>query len=327
MKPKEIQKRDPKDENLRVLQTEDGSYFVESTEGKILYNVGLNESEKSCTCSDFANNAKKNSEFQCKHILAVLNCVSNGDIVDGRFLEKPKPKLDERFIITIEGQDFVKFQGLLDLGHQKGISQIDVEPLQLPTSDNGNFAICKATVVSKSGESFTDIGDANPGNCSSKVVKHLLRLASTRAIARALRTFTNIGITCLEELGDDVVGSNPNGNNHGGGTNTADRGGNKTSGRGGKQTAKSKNGKGKQPEPKPKADGRKATKSDSKGTKKAYPPMSEAQKRAIENLARRRGVTENQELNSKVMDTYGCPFEDLSAPQASELIRNLQQNA
>ena len=120
-------------------------------------------------------------------------------------------------------------------------------------------------MVSKSGESFTDIGDANPGNCSSKVVKHLLRLASTRAIARSLRTFTNIGITCLEELGDDIVGSNPNGNNHSGGTNTADRGGNKTSGRG-KQTAKSKNGKGKQPEPKSKADGKKAAKSNSKGT-------------------------------------------------------------
>ena len=111
----------------------------------------------------------------------------------------------------IEGNQFVKYAGLLDLGHQKGISQIEVEPLQLPTKENGNFAICKATVISKSGESFTDIGDANPGNCSSKVVKHLLRLASTRAIARSLRTFTNIGYTCLEELADlnDVIGNGP----------------------------------------------------------------------------------------------------------------------
>ena len=58
MKAKEIQKRDPKDENLRVLQTEDGNYYVESTEGKILYNVDFNKSESSCTCSDFAKNAK-----------------------------------------------------------------------------------------------------------------------------------------------------------------------------------------------------------------------------------------------------------------------------
>ena len=58
-------------------------------------------------------------------------------------------------------------------------------------------------------KSFTDIGDANPGNCSSKVVKHLLRLASTGAIARALRSFTNVGLTALEELEDlnDVIGN------------------------------------------------------------------------------------------------------------------------
>ena len=124
------------------------------------------------------------------------------------------PKLDERWIIEIEGNQFVKYAGLLDLGHQKGISQIEVEPLQFPTKDNGNAAICKAAVISRVGETFIDIGDANPGNCSSKVVKHLFRLASTRAIARALRSFTNIGMSCLEELSDisDVIprrGRNP----------------------------------------------------------------------------------------------------------------------
>jgi len=89
-----------------------------------------------------------------------------------------------------------------------GIGSIEVEPLQLPTKDNGNFAICRASVVSKIGESFTDIVDANPTNCNAKVGKHLLRLASTRAIARALRSFSNVGLTALEELADlnDVMG-------------------------------------------------------------------------------------------------------------------------
>jgi hypothetical protein len=317
MKPKEIQKRDPKDENLRVLQTEDGSYFVESTEGKILYNVVLNESEKSCTCSDFGNNAKKDSEYQCKHILAVLNCVSSGDVVDGRFLEKPSPKLDERWIIEIEGNQFVKFAGLLDLAHQKGISQIKVTPLQLPTAENGNFAICQGVVVSQSGETFQDLGDANPGNCSSKVVKHLLRLASTRAIARSLRTFTNIGMTCLDELGDlnDVLGSESHGNNG--------RGGKQADGRG-KKTTKNKKEPGKPSEPKSNTSPTKATKSDSKGKKKSYPPMSEAQKRAIENLSRRKGVSET-ETQKLVLDTYGCQFEDLSSQDASDFIRTIQK--
>ena len=136
-----------------------------------------------------------------------------------------------------------------------------------------------------------------------------------------MRDMCNISIACLEEIADfdDVLGSSEsNGNNHRGGSKTV---------RGGKTTNTKNKGPRKQPQPQSKADGTKAAKSDSKGTKKSCHPMSEAQKRAIENLARRRGVTENQELNSKVMDTYGCPFEDLSQEQASDLIRNLQQNA
>ena len=46
-------------------------------------------------------------------------------------MDRKKPKLDERWIIKIENKDFVKYAGLLDLGHQKGISQIEVDPIQL----------------------------------------------------------------------------------------------------------------------------------------------------------------------------------------------------
>jgi len=192
MTAKELQKRGAKAESLRVLQTEDGSFYVESAEGKILYRVIADDQETSCTCADFTRNSKNDPNFQCKHIMSVISSAPTGEVETAFYLERKKPKLDERWIIEIEGNQFVKYAGLLDLGHQKGISQIEVEPLQLPTKENGNSAICKATVISKTGESFTDIGDANPGNCSSKVVKHLLRLASTRAIARSLRTFTDL---------------------------------------------------------------------------------------------------------------------------------------
>jgi hypothetical protein len=164
-----------------------GQFFCESEKGKILYQVTLTDDEASCTCGDFAKNSRKDSNFRCKHILSVMNSVPLGEIENGCFLEKKRPKLDERWIIEIEGNQFVKYAGLLDYAHQIGIGSIEVEPLQLPTKDNGNFAICRASVVSKVGESFTDIGDANPTNCNAKVGKHLLRLASTRAIARALR--------------------------------------------------------------------------------------------------------------------------------------------
>jgi len=37
MSPREIQKRNAKAENLRVLQSEDGQFFVESDKGKCHY--------------------------------------------------------------------------------------------------------------------------------------------------------------------------------------------------------------------------------------------------------------------------------------------------
>ncbi len=110
--------------------------------------------------------------------------------------------MDERFIKNIEGKDFVLYAGLLDLAHQKGLAKMQVEILQYPGTDNGHMAIVRAQAESKLGELFVDVGDANPTNCNAKVAKHLLRMASTRAKARALRDFTNIGMTCLEELGD-----------------------------------------------------------------------------------------------------------------------------
>ena len=79
--------------------------------------------------------------------------------------------------------------------------------------DNEQTAICKAHAKTAMGESFIDIGDANPTNCNYKVSRHLIRMASTRAKARCLRDLTNVGMTCLEELGDldEVVGAEEKG--------------------------------------------------------------------------------------------------------------------
>lgn len=198
----ELQKRNEKSDHLRVLQTDRGQFFVESGEGKILYSVTINDAGDTCTCGDFAKNIKRDPDFKCKDILAVFNAVPKREVEGVVFLEKYLPRLDERWITKIEGKEFVKYSGLLDLAHQHGLSSIEVDIVQMPTNDNGNFAVCRATVMSKIGETFTDIGDANPGNCSSKVSRHLLRLASTRSIARALRSYTNVGMTALEELAD-----------------------------------------------------------------------------------------------------------------------------
>lgn len=123
-------------------------------------------------------------------------------------------QLDDKYILRINGRDFVKYEGLLSLAHQKGIDKLEVTPIQYPTGENGNEAICKAVLTSKNGECFTDIGDASPKNVGKQVSAHILRMASTRAKARCLRDFTNTGMTALEELGEmaeeEKVGGNGN---------------------------------------------------------------------------------------------------------------------
>ena len=210
MTAKEIAKRNQKAEQLRVLHTDDNQFFVESGEGKILYNVSLDDEGNTCTCGDFAKNSKKDPNFNCKHIMSVMNCIPTGEVENGKFLEKLVPKLDDRFLTNIKGKDFVLYAGVLDLATQKGLLKLEVELIQYPTKENGNEAICHAVAVGKNGEVFADIGDANPGNCHSMIAKHLIRMASTRAKGRALRDMCNIGIACLEELSDfdDVIGIN-----------------------------------------------------------------------------------------------------------------------
>jgi hypothetical protein len=54
--------------------------------------------------------------------------------------------------------------------------------------------------------------------------------------------------------------------------------------------------------------------------------MSEAQKRAIYNLSRRRGISV-EELGKMAFEAYGLELEHLSSKDASSFIRNLQQAA
>jgi predicted nucleic acid-binding Zn finger protein len=338
MTAKEIAKRNKKAAQLKVLQTDSEQFFVESGEGKILYAVTLGDEGNTCTCGDFAKNSKKDSKFNCKHILSVMNAIPKGEVKNGKFLEKHKPKLDPRFIIQIEGNEFCKYAGLLDLGHQKGILSIEVEPLQFPTKNNGNFAICKATVKSKTGETYIDIGDASPENCNARVAKHLCRIASTRSIARALRSYTNIGMTCLEELADltDVIGSDQSkkttvkktsrkkiaDKNNKSSKAKADTN-KKSPAKAAKDNKSAPKAKAKQPKAEEKVEPN--GKADDKG-KSDQPNMSEAQKRAIYNLSRRRGISV-EELEAMAKDAYGCELENLNAGDASTFIRNLQQAA
>jgi len=97
----------------------------------------------------------------------------------------------------------ITYKGLLALAHEDGLKSVSTELLQRPGSDNGNLAIVAATVRTNKGR-FAGIGDASPENVNRRIVPHIIRMAETRSIARALRIAVNVGEVALEELGEDV---------------------------------------------------------------------------------------------------------------------------
>ncbi len=102
-------------------------------------------------------------------------------------------------------KEVVSYAGLLAKAHDEGLQQIETILVQLPSADNGGTAVVRAVVSGKQG-SFSGLGDANTANVNPGVARHLIRIAETRAKARALRDYVNVGMVSLEELGGDEDG-------------------------------------------------------------------------------------------------------------------------
>lgn len=119
---------------------------------------------------------------------------------------------------VVATKEVVTYAGLLNRAHQEGLKQIDITLVQAPSAANEMTAISMAKVVTEKGV-FTDCGDASPANVNSQIAPHIIRMASTRAKARALRDAVNVGVIALEELGSEYTnGSVDNGNNGKGGS-------------------------------------------------------------------------------------------------------------
>lgn len=106
--------------------------------------------------------------------------------------------MDKKFIINLQGNDFVKFEGLLNEFHENGGKSIKTELL-----DKDPY-IVQATVEGERG-TFQGIGDADENNVNKLIARHKIRMAETRAIARALRWYNNIGMCSSDELGGGGV--------------------------------------------------------------------------------------------------------------------------
>ncbi|MGI8826689.1 MAG: hypothetical protein ACR2JC_13760 [Chloroflexota bacterium] len=109
--------------------------------------------------------------------------------------------MKREYIIERQGKQFVLYEGLLDEAHQQGLQRISTTLIQTPHQDNGNVAIVAAEVETGKGI-FSGIGDASPGNVNRMIVPHLVRMAETRAKARAMRDAVNVGVTSVEEMGE-----------------------------------------------------------------------------------------------------------------------------
>jgi hypothetical protein len=119
----------------------------------------------------------------------------------------PHHTVDPKFVIPRQGKQMVLYIGLLDAAHRAGLVAIETDILQYPCEENDRTCIVRATVVFERDPErplrFTAIGDANPRNVGANIAPHFIRMAETRAKARALRDALNIGMVTAEELGGD----------------------------------------------------------------------------------------------------------------------------
>lgn len=118
-------------------------------------------------------------------------------------------KLPAKFTKKIQGKDFVLFEGLLEMAHAEGLKRVETQLLQAPHKDNGMLAIVRAVIETDKGI-FSALGDASPESAERPMQPHLVRLADTRAIARAIRIAVNVGITAVEEINESepIMGGN-----------------------------------------------------------------------------------------------------------------------
>jgi len=142
-----------------------------------------------CSCPQFSH------KRHCKHLYSLTNLIGTTSTSTEA---SPLAKLRYyNFIVDYKGTDFVLYSGLLFLAHDMGLEAIETELIEHDW-ENGRF-IFKCIVRGARG-TFTGWGDATVSNTNKMIRPHALRMAETRAKARALRDYTNISLCSKEEL-------------------------------------------------------------------------------------------------------------------------------
>lgn len=103
---------------------------------------------------------------------------------DGKFTEKPMPL----------------YAGVLDAAMKKGLKSLTTRVVQLPSAENGHYAVVTARAEFEDGRVFEELADASPQSVEPMLHPSMLRMAATRAKGRALRDAINCSVALLEEM-------------------------------------------------------------------------------------------------------------------------------
>ena len=83
----------------------------------------------------------------------------------------------------IQGKPFVKFAGLLQMAHERGLVALTADW----TYNDGELSLAHAVATFQDGRRFEECGDATPATVTTKVAPHFRRVALTSAKSRCLR--------------------------------------------------------------------------------------------------------------------------------------------
>jgi hypothetical protein len=181
-----------------VLFCEDGTVQVGSSDPTRYYRlVG-----PTCTCTDFTQD--RAPEGWCKHRIAagiqkrVQDLLPQSTPVETETVSDPPTGIAPQHIVMIQNKPFVKFAGLLQLAHDRGLVSLTVDW----TANDADLSLAHAVALFADGRRFEESGDASPSNVTKKVAPHFRRCALTRASARCLRLALGVELVAVEELAE-----------------------------------------------------------------------------------------------------------------------------
>jgi hypothetical protein len=193
------------------------------TDQAVWYEIFLSEDQTvaKCSCKAFA---KTGRDKECKHIKLLRAHFTNGngqpkhsdedsvsvapseeELAAQQAAQKAPADPEEssafvtipqQFLTWIHGKPFVQYAGLLAMAHDMHLKSLTVRFISV----SDKLAVAEATATFANGKSFTEAADAYPANVHEKIRPHFMRMALTRAKARALRDALNIGICSVEEV-------------------------------------------------------------------------------------------------------------------------------